>query len=181
MEADPYFTERDQATILLNTFDLLMTFLRQIYSINFKVCNTFDRQELDVFCGVQKLEQVISLLWDKVIVNQSCHCYLVFWKSLHLRVLNHLVMDRLNVVNINFLLEKVYISEINEITYSLCKILDQNTHGLHILGLFGILHHLLHMFLHFGEVALRGKNSNMKQILGPHIFDVVWLNLLSLL
>ena len=62
MEADPYFTERDQATILLNTFDLLMTFLRQIDSINFKVCNTFDRQELDVFCGVQKLEQVISLL-----------------------------------------------------------------------------------------------------------------------
>jgi hypothetical protein len=37
------------------------------------------------------------------------------------------------------------------------------------------------VFLHFGKVALGGENSDMQEVLGSHVFDVVWLDLLSLL
>lgn len=66
-------------------------------------------------------------------------------------------------------------------TYPLCEILNKNTYGLHVLSLSRILHHLLHVFLHFGEVALRGENSDVQEVLGSHVFEVVWLDLLSLL
>lgn len=87
-------------------------------------------------------------------INQSGHDDLILWESLLLWVLNHLVVHCQNIVNINFLHNKRLMIIKVWCTYPLSEILNKNTYGLHVLGLFGILHHLLHVLLHFWEVAL---------------------------
>ena len=68
-------------------------------------------------------------------------------------------------------------------TYTLRQVLDECADRFDVLGLLTarILHHALHVLLHFGKVSLLSEYANQQQVLRLNVLVVVRLNYSGLL
>jgi len=104
MKGEPAVTHCTDAIILLDGLDFVICLFGQIYSINAKICQELNGSKFYVLCIFQKLEQIVILIVDKVIVHQSCHWNQLVLLTLQFWIGNEIIMNSKDMVHINFLL-----------------------------------------------------------------------------